>query len=322
VKRNLIKKKILYNLLLIRLIEEKIVSEYSYGLIRCPVHLSIGQESSAVGVCLNLNKSDQIVNSHRCHATYIAKGGNIKKMISEIYGNPNGTSSGKAGSMHLFDKEAGILASVPIVGSSIPLAAGSALQSKILNKKNISVAFFGDGAAEEGILHETLNISSIYNLPILFVCEDNNYSCYTKKNERQSNNMLEKISSIHNIEMSVINSKDTMKIYDLSKKIIKKIRRKMRPHFLLIKTFRRYEHCGPLIDDHLGYRSKHEIKEIIKNCPVKFFINKIINSKILTLTEIDNFILKKKIIINDIFDKAKKYKHNKKIKKKLFSIFK
>ena len=162
-KYDLIKK-----MLYIRLVEEKIRFEYVKQEMRCPIHLSIGQESATVAVCNSLRKSDKIFTNHRCHAHYLAKNEIWKKMIAELYGRKTGCCKGRGGSMHLFDNENGIPLSIPIVGSAIPIAVGSALQSKLDGTKCVNVVF-GDGAVEEGTFHESLNFASLNNLPIIFV---------------------------------------------------------------------------------------------------------------------------------------------------------
>ena len=146
-----------YEVYRIRQIEQKIVDYYSQQQMRCPVHLSIGQEGIAVGVCSALNKNDKIFSAHRSHAHYLAKGGNLKKMISELYGKETGCAKGLGGSMHLFDINAGLIAAVPIVGSTIPMSAGYAWSNKLRDINAITAVFFGEGATETGVFHETLN---------------------------------------------------------------------------------------------------------------------------------------------------------------------
>ena len=313
-------KKILKNLITIRSVEEKIVEEYDKQEIRCPVHLSVGQEASSVGICLNLKKKDQIVLSHRCHSSYIAKGGSINKMVSELYGKSSGTNFGKAGSMHLFDKENGILASIPIVSSGIPMAVGAALNFKLKRSNNIGVAFYGDAAIEEGIFHESLNFAATKKLPILFVCENNNYSCYTNLNERQPKNLLKKIGLPFDIKTTRLSGKNTLDIFKASKKIIKEIRKNSTPQIILIDCFRKYEHCGPLIDDNLKYRTKKEINLGNSHCPVKFYKKYVINKKIFSKSFVEKLEKNEIYKIKKIFEKVKKQK-NIRMSKKLQMIY-
>ncbi len=300
---------ILKNLITIRSVEEKIVEEYSNQEIRCPVHLSVGQEAISVGVCLNLRKEDQIVLSHRCHSSYIAKGGSIKKMVSELYGKSSGSSFGKAGSMHLFDKENGVLASIPIVSSGIAMAVGAALNFKLKKLNNISVAFYGDAAIEEGIFHESLNFAAAKKLPILFVCENNNYSCYTNLKERQPKNLLKKIGLPFDIKTTHLSGKNALNIFKSSKKIIKQIRKNSYPQILLVDCFRKYEHCGPLIDDNLEYRAKNEIYKGNSQCPVKFFKKYVINKKIFSKSYVEKLERNEIYKIGKIFKNVRREKN-------------
>ena len=243
---------------LIRILENEISKKYKEGNMRCPVHLSIGQEACAVGICENLKTTDRIYSTHRCHAHYIAKGGNIKKMIAEIYGKKTGCCKGRGGSMHLFDESVGMVASVPIVSSSIPLAAGDALAIKLKNKKNIAVAFFGDGSIEEGIFYETLNFAILKKLPLLFVCENNQYSIMTHINERQPKKFIKKLDKLYDLDTYYCDGNKVDKVFNVSKQAIKKIKNGGGPGLIVLDTYRFKEHCGPGDDLKLGYRSVKE----------------------------------------------------------------
>lgn len=254
----------------IRKIEEFIAKKYSEFKMRCPVHLSIGQEAIPVGICSNLKKSDQLFSAHRSHAHYLAKGGNLKKMISELYGKKNGCVSGKGGSMHLLDLEVGVLGAVPIVGSTIPIATGAAWANKIKKNNKIVVVFFGDGATEEGVFMESLDFASLKNLPILYVCENNKYSVYSRINSRQSSKRkITNISKSLGIKSKKIPGNDTIKIFKETRKIINQIRKGAGPRLIELNTYRTLEHCGPNNDDHLNYRPIKEINLWKKNCPIK-----------------------------------------------------
>ena len=207
-----------------RKVEEKIVSEYVNREMRCPVHLSIGQEAVSAAICANLNKSDQIVSAHRSHFHYLAKGGNLSKMISELYGKDTGCAGGKGGSMHLIDINAGVIAAVPIVGSTIPIGVGLAWGNKLKNSKKIVVVFIGDGATEEGVFFESLNFAALHKLSVLFVCENNLYSVYTPLYKRQSKNRdIIKIANSFGIEGSRMDGNDVENIFYKTKKFISKI---------------------------------------------------------------------------------------------------
>ena len=204
---------------LIRYLEEQIAKNYADQEMRCPVHLSIGQEATAVGVCMNLSSVDKVLSAHRSHAHYLAKGGDIFKMLAELYGKDKGCARGKGGSMHLFDLNAGLIAAVPIVGSTIPIGVGVALGLRRLNKKGLVVIYFGDGASEEGVFAESLDFAALKKLPILFVCENNQYSVYTHLRERQFNGRdILSISKSHGVHGERGDGNDVLEVLAKSKK--------------------------------------------------------------------------------------------------------
>ena len=294
-----------YQMLLIRKIEERIAEEYSNYEMRCPVHLSVGQEACAVGVCNNLKKNDILYSTHRSHAHYIAKQGNINSMIAEIYGKKTGCCGGRGGSMHLTDVNNGMYGSIPIVASSIGLSIGSAYHQKLNKIKNITVVFIGDASLEEGIFHEAANFSSLHNLPIIFICENNLYSVYTKLNERQSHNNLIMHAKAHNITSKKIDGNDVLKINKEIKNAKKKCLENKGPFFFQLDTYRWREHCGPNYDNHIGYRSVKEFNYWKLKCPIEKFKNKLLKSNILNKNNIQNIENKIEKKINSIFKYAK-----------------
>ena len=269
---NFLNKNLAESLFRLRMVENEISKRYSHQEMRCPVHLSIGQEAVAVGVCNNLEKEDQVYSTHRCHSHYLAKGGNLQSMISEIYGKKSGCCGGRGGSMHLMDISVGMMLSLPIVASVIPIAVGAAMSKKINKSKTVVVVFFGDAAVEEGVFHESANFASLHNLPILFVCENNRYSCFTDVSERQPSEDLTRLAKSHNIESIKMNGNDVIKVFNQSQKIIKKIKKNSKPFFLQLDTYRYVEHCGPDNDDHLNYRNKNEVKKWLDDDPIENFL--------------------------------------------------
>ncbi|HVX64087.1 MAG TPA: thiamine pyrophosphate-dependent dehydrogenase E1 component subunit alpha, partial [Pirellulales bacterium] len=174
------------SMLRIRLIEEGIAAHYAEQQMRCPVHLCIGQEAVAAAVCERLDRADQALSTHRAHGHYLAKGGDLRAMLAEMHGKATGCASGMGGSMHLIDLEAGFLGAAPIVGSTIPIAVGVAFGVSMRRERRVVVAFFGEGATEEGAFHEALDFAALKRLPVLFVCENNLYSVYSPLAVRQS----------------------------------------------------------------------------------------------------------------------------------------
>ena len=278
-----------YKMLLIRMVEEKIVDLYSDQEMRCPVHLCIGQEAVSVGVCENLTNGDIVFSNHRAHGHYLAKGGNLKSLIAEIYGKVTGCSKGRGGSMHLLDLSVNFFGSTPIVGGTIPIAVGTALASKMRHKDTITVIFFGDGAVEEGVFHESLNFASLKHLPILFVCENNLYSVNTPISDRQPAREIFTLAEVHGIEAYQEDGNDVLSVYKLSRKAVEKIRAGNGPVFLELLTYRFREHCGPNYDTCLGYRSESELKDWLRRCPVEKFEEKLLQNNLIS-----------KIIIEDM----------------------
>ena len=299
---------IYYQILRIRKIESKISEEYSEWKMRCPVHLSIGQESIAAPLSvLFRNKIYEVLSSHRAHAHYLVKGGNLFKLISEIMGKSTGCSGGKGGSMHLTDIDVGFLLSTAIVANSIPVAAGVALSKKIKKEKGLVLSFFGDGAIEEGVFYETINFSIIKNLPIIFICENNKYSVYSNLGVRQpKNRKIHKMVENIGIKSLFSNGLDAVEIYKKYLFAKNYVEKKNKPIFLEINTYRYLEHCGPFNDDNLEYRPKKEINFWKKNDPLIVLEKKY--NKILTKKKISFF----KQLINDeinlSFSKAKRSK--------------
>ena len=267
------------SMLRIRLVEESIANKYSEQKMRCPTHLSIGQEAIAVGVCSNLTNEDQVLSTHRAHAHYLAKGGCLNSMLAEIYGKVTGCSKGMGGSMHLIDKSVGFMGSTAIVGNTIPVAVGSALAMKIQEKKSISCVFFGDGATEEGVFYESVNFAIVRNLPVLFICENNLYSVYSGLEVRQpkERRIFEMVRAA-GIEANHGDGNNVLEVSSLVKAAKDKILLGEGPQFLEFDTYRWREHCGPNYDNDIGYREEKEFLEWKKRDPLKdVFENKDLN---------------------------------------------
>ncbi len=279
---------LLREMLYIRLVEETMATRYAEQEMRCPVHLSIGQEAAAVGVCQALRQTDRVFSTHRCHAHYLAKGGNLNAMLAEIYGKEAGCIGGRGGSMHLTDPEKGMIASVPIVSSSIPLAVGSALADKIDRKDHLSVTFFGDASIEEGVFHESANFASLNKLPVLFVCENNLYSVYTPLRERQPARPLTDLAKAHGMTAMMADGNDVEVVLDVTRKAAEHARSGKGPVFLVFDTYRWREHCGPNFDNDIGYRTEAEYLEWKQRDPVER-----LKSKLAAIGSLDDKSLKR-----------------------------
>jgi TPP-dependent pyruvate/acetoin dehydrogenase alpha subunit len=277
---------LLYGMLLIRRIEEALVAEYPKQEMRCPVHFSIGQEAIAVGVSANLTRKDWIVSNHRSHAHYIAKGGDLKSFIAELYGKESGCCLGRGGSMHLTDLKAGFLAGIPIVGSSMPIAAGVAMSQNWGKLESLTVAYIGDAAAESGSFHETLNFASLHNLPLLTICENNEYSIFTPLSQRQPiNRTITDLASSHGIKTYKGNGDSILEVVEVTKEARNYILTKSKPAFIEFSTYRLLEHCGPNFDDDLNYRDPSDVENFTNRDPISIILKKLIQEKKFTLNE-------------------------------------
>jgi pyruvate dehydrogenase E1 component alpha subunit len=269
-------------MLLIRMVEEAIADHYAEGEMRCPVHLSIGQEAVAVGVCRPLTATDKVFSTHRCHAHYLAKGGDLKRMFAEIYGKKSGCLGGRGGSMHLADFEVGMMASIPIVSSAIPVAVGSALADKRVRSGKVTVAFFGDASVEEGVFHESANFASLHKLPVVFACENNLYSVYTPLHQRQPDRPLTDVARAHGLRAMHVDGNDAEQVFHMAHEAIALARSGGGPTFLVLDTYRSREHCGPNTDDALGYRPATESAAWEQRCPLRRLKVQLLDEAILT----------------------------------------
>ena len=255
-------------MLRIRLVEQAIADRYVEQQMRCPMHLCIGQEAIAVGVCAALQPDDKVFSNHRAHGHYLAKGGSLKAMLAELYGRATGCCGGRGGSMHLIDLDVGFMGATPIVGGTVPLAVGSAWAARLQRQPRVTVVFFGDGCFEEGVVHESLNFAALHKLPIVFVCENNQFSVYTRLNERQPDRPIYPIAAAHGLTASSGNGNDLDAVLGLARAAIGRARAGAGPQFLELHTYRWREHCGPNFDDNLGYRSDAEVSAGLAECPI------------------------------------------------------
>lgn len=256
---------------LIRLIKQRINDEYKYDEIKTPIHLSIGQEAVAAGVCMHLRKDDYVFGTHRSHAQYIAKGGDIKKMIAELYLRKTGCARGRGGSMHLVDTDVGILGTSAIVGGCIPLGTGTALASKLQKDDRVTIVFFGDGAADEGTLHESLNFASLKKLPVVYICENNFYAINSHQLSRQVGDNIYKWAQNYGMPGFKIDGNDVMEVSEYAQKAISRCRRGEGPTLIECLTYRWKGHIGTVDDVGDGYRPREEYDYWISKCPIKRF---------------------------------------------------
>ena len=253
----------------IRRLEEEVARVYATDQIKSPVHLSIGQEAVSVGVCEALNPQDVVFGTYRGHAMYLAKGGDMKAMVAELYGKATGCTRGKGGSMHLIDPEAGVMGTSAVVGTTIANAAGYAYALKTRRPDAVVVSFFGDGATEEGVFAETLNFAALKRLPILFVCENNRYAIHTHQSRRQARLDIRGRAEAYGIQAERLDGSDVLELVQRSQRALERIRAGEGPWFFEVTTYRWREHVGPGEDFHLGFRSVTEREPWLATDPIK-----------------------------------------------------
>jgi TPP-dependent pyruvate/acetoin dehydrogenase alpha subunit len=253
----------------IRRVEEEVAKTYPTDKIKSPVHLSIGQEAIAVGVCDALRPSDIVFASYRGHAAYLAKGGDLRKMVAELFGKATGCAKGKGGSMHLIDVSHGVMGSSAVVGTTLPNAAGYAYALRFRNSDAIVAVFFGDGATDEGVFYETLNFAALKRLPLLFVCENNSYAIHTHQLKRQPQANIAQRAEAFGVPSETLPD-DIDVVRDRIGKAVERIRAgESGPMLFECMTYRWREHVGPGEDYHLGYRTAEEAADWIQNDQVR-----------------------------------------------------
>lgn len=292
-------------ILKIRLVQLKIEELYPQDEMKTPVHLCIGQEAVPAGVCANLTKDDYVFSNHRGHGHYIAKGGDLKAMIAELYCKETGCSRGRGGSMHLVDTSVGLLGSSSIVGGGISIAVGAALGSVLQGKSKISVCFFGDGASEEGVFYESMNFAKLKNLAVIFVCENNFYSVYSHIEKREPNEDIFLRARAFDIPSYKVDGFNVMDVYLTSKKAIDDARTGKGPSLIECKVYRLRDHAGAGDTLKLKYRKLDELEKWVNRDPLRDFEKILLEKKIITDEKINE--INKKIIseIEDAFKYAK-----------------
>jgi TPP-dependent pyruvate/acetoin dehydrogenase alpha subunit len=271
-RRNLSMHDLLYRTLYrIRRVEEEIARIYPSDKLKSPVHLSIGQEAVAAAMCAPLTREDTVFCTYRGHAAYLAKGGNLKQMLAEMYGKVTGCTKGKGGSMHLIDPEAGVMGASAVVGTTIANAVGYAYSVKLRKRNTVVMSFMGDGASEEGVFAESLNFAVLKKLPVIFVCENNGYAIHTHQSQRQGLPDICGRARAAGVQAELITDNDILKMHDRASATIDALRDGVAtgPFFFECQTYRWKEHVGPNEDFKLGYRTREQAESWIENDQVK-----------------------------------------------------
>jgi pyruvate dehydrogenase E1 component alpha subunit len=245
-------------MLTIREFEEKSQDLYSRALIPGLLHSSVGQEAVAVGVCAALRGDDYIASTHRGHGHCIAKGAEVGRMFAELFGKVDGYCRGKGGSMHIANPAVGNLGANAIVGGNIPIVTGAALSAQMRGSSQVAVSFFGDGALNQGILLESMNMAAIWRLPVIYVCENNHYGEYTAMEAVTAGDVAQRATSLA-IPSTVADGMDVLEVYKVTIEAVDRARRGAGPSFLVFNTYRYYGHG--MSDRDRPYRSREEEKE-------------------------------------------------------------
>ena len=233
----------------IRYCEEAFVDPIASGDILCPVHLCSGQEAIAVGMCAALTPKDVVFGTHRSHGHYLAKGGDLKALVAEVFCRETGCARGRGGSMHVIDPDVGMFGAAPIVAGTISLAVGAGLASQARNDGTVAVAFFGDGAAGEGVLYESMNLAALRRLPVIFVCENNLYSTHLPISECRVNEGIVDVAAPFGMRGIQADGNDILQVLDIAREVVDACRRGEGPFFLEFNTYRLRGHVGP--DDNI-----------------------------------------------------------------------
>ena len=273
-------------MLTIRRFEERAYREFCAGNLFGFVHSYIGQEAIATGVCKHLSKEDRIVSNHRGHGHCIAKGADMKRMMAEIYGKKTGYCKGKGGSMHIADFSIGMLGADGIVGAGLPIASGAAIAAQLEKKGSIAAVFFGDGACNEGEFHEALNLAGIWKLPLLFVCENNQWGVNTSANYALAAKDITRMPEAYHIKNNSVYGNDVEIVYQAAEEAIAILRKGDGPFFLECKTYRWHKHfLSTTLED---LRPQEEIEAWKKKCPVAAFETKLLQQGVLTRADVES----------------------------------
>lgn len=285
---------LLNKMILIREFENKIVSLVDEGKIRGPVHTSVGQEAAIVGACAALQSDDYVMGNHRSHGYMLAKGARLEGLMDEIFGKETGVNHGRGGSMHLADAKVGSLGATGIVGSGIPIGCGAALSAKIIKNNRVSMVFFGDGAANEGTVHESMNLASIWNLPVIFLLE-NNGCAVTVTSDRSSNveNLYIRAAG-YGMYGNQVDGQDVEAVFDEVSAAVERARNNQCPSLIEVKTYRFREHGEGRAYSNLavkGYRDRkyHEFM-VFERDPICLYAQKLIKNGVMKECDVDDMV--------------------------------
>lgn len=281
-------RRLLLTMMRIREFEERVADLVEQKKIITPCHLYIGQEAVATGICHALRKDDYVFGTHRSHGHYLAKGGDMKAAMAEIFGRVTGCSRGRGGSMHLVAPEVGILGTSSIVAGSLPIAVGTALAESIRGTGRVAAVFHGDAVPEEGIWHESANLAAVRKLPVIFVCENNLYSSHMPLAKRRVRDNIHEIARDHGLEAAVVDGNNVLEVLYAARKAVDRARAGLGPSFIECRTYRWRGHVGPNYDIDKGLRSQEELNAWMARCPIKNFAGFLIRIKVASEADVEH----------------------------------
>jgi len=297
-------REMLRRMLLIRRVEERIAEGIVAGEILCPCHLYVGEEAVAVGVCASLGPDDFVFSTHRSHGHYLAKGGDVDALVSEVYCRESGCSGGWGGSMHIIDLAMGLPGSSAIVAGSIPLAVGAALAFATRTQDRVSVAFFGDGATNEGVLYESINFAALRSLPIVFVCENNLYSTHLPVDKCLADTDISKKAAAFGLPAVKVDGNDVLEVAAVARAAIDRARTGDGPTFIECLTYRWRGHVGPNYDVEKGLRTQDELDAWMRRCPIKRLEQRMVLDRLATKMDIAAIAGDVEVIVESALAKA------------------
>lgn len=260
-----------FSMLRIRRIEEEIERRYHEDQMKTPIHLVIGQEATSVGCCAALRRTDLIYSSHRTHGNYLAKGGDLKAMLSEMHCRANGCAGSRGGSMHLIDKAVGMAGTSAIVGGAVPIATGAALAAQMKGEDRVVVVFIGDATTEEGVTSESLNFAALKKVPVIFFCENNFYSVQSPLSTRQPPRDIHKWAATYEMPSVAVDGVNVLAVHDAAAAAVERARNGGGPTFIEAAVYRFRAHGGAGDDSHTGYRAVIEREHWEPNDPILLF---------------------------------------------------
>jgi len=283
-------------MLTIRFFEEKVFELYGQNLVPGTIHLYTGEEAVAVGVCANLRRDDYITSTHRGHGHCIAKGAKLEKTMAEILGRKTGYCKGKGGSMHIADFSIGMLGATAVVGAGIPIAAGAGLSIRLRGTDQVVACFFGEGASNQGTFHEGINLAAVWNLPVVFVCENNLYAMGTRQSRVMIIENIADRAVAYGIPGVAVDGNDVLAVYEAARVAVERARGGEGPTLIECKTYRQKGHSR---FDPAAYRPKEEVETWLKRDPIARFQTKLFEMGVLTQAEVEKLVQEAKKAVDE-----------------------